>query len=232
MNLTTATPREIDEKLADLSGARNGHYRALRSAFDTAHRLLGEKPETTRGGKIISWPTSDDDVAARLRNATVMPHEDRQRGRALTTIDSATHEIKQLALEISELEAEFQARGGWTRFFTVEDGHIHSARHCRGGSIRATTLVGWNPELSGKTEEEAVALLGPNLCTHCYPSAPVEWTRGVEKPIDPAYCTNKSPVAGSIRWRAVSSWAECGECGARPAVTSLGNLRKHKKPTN
>lgn len=229
MDLTTATPRQIDDKLADLFGSLNGHYRTLRSAFDTAHELLGEKPETTRGGKTIGWPTGDDDVAARLRNATVMPHEDNRRGRALSTITGAQHEIKQLGLEISELDAEFQSRGGWTRFFTVEDGHIHSARHCVGGTIRVTTRVGWNPELSGKTEAEAVAKLGPNLCTHCYPTAPVIYTMGVEKPVDPAYCTNKEPVAGSIRWR-VSSWAEC-PCGARASVTSLGNLRKHKKPT-
>lgn len=230
MDLTTATPRQIDEKLADLHGSMRAQYATRQLAFDTAHRLLGETPETTRGGKIISWPTGDDNVATRLRQATVMPHEDRRRDQALTTIDNTIHEIKKLGLEIGELDAEFMTRGGWTRFFTVEDGHVHYARHCRGGSIRVTTLVGWNPELSGKTEAEAVEKLGPNLCTHCFPSAPVEWTRGVEKPVDPAYCTNKTPVEGSIRWR-VSPWAEC-PCGARPSVTSIGNLRKHKKPTD
>lgn len=229
MDLTTATPREIDEHAAELYMSIRSEEGALRSAFSTAHYMLGEKPKTTRGGRIISWPTGDDDVAARLRNATVVSHEEHRRERTLTAITKTLHEIRRLALLTNEVDAEYQARDRWTRFFVVDGGHVHSSRRCAGGTIRATTLVGWNPQLSGRTEAEAVAELGPNLCTHCFPTAPVEWTRGTEKSVDPSVCTNKMAVYGSIHWT-VSPWGQCAACGARGvSVSKLGNLRKHKR---
>jgi hypothetical protein len=48
--------------------------------------------------------------------------------------------------------------------------------HC--STCRPTTTYGWLPSLSGKTESEAVADLGPTLCSVCYPTAPTEWTEG------------------------------------------------------
>ena len=231
MDLATATPREIDEHAAELDMSMRSEEGALRSAFSTAHYMLGERPKTTRGGKITGWPTGNDDVAARLRNALLVSHEEHRRERTLAAITSALHTIRELAVLINEVDAEYQARGGWTRFLVVDGGHVHSSRRCAGGTIRATTLVGWNPELSGKTEAEAVAQLGPNLCTHCFPSAPIAWTCGVEKPVDPSVCTNKIAVSGSIHWR-VSPWGQCATCGARGvSVSKLGNLRKHKRPT-
>lgn len=233
MHLITATPREIDQKLADLFESMHGQYRIQRSAFDSAHRMLGETPETTRGGKVISWPTGDSDVADRLRNATIVaPHEKRRRGEILISITNATHEIRQLALQISELDCEFQSRGGWTRFFTVEDGHIHSARHCKGGTIRVTTRVGWNPELSGKTEREAVTLLGPNLCTHCYPSAPAEWTKGTEKKIAEGYCEGQGSYGENLQMQYVTPRGNCPVCKQGTGISKNGKVLKHKKPAN
>jgi hypothetical protein len=48
--------------------------------------------------------------------------------------------------------------------------------HCH--TCRPSTTYGWLPELSGKDEAEAVAQLGPNLCSVCFPSAPVEHVGG------------------------------------------------------
>lgn len=72
------------------------------------------------------------------------------------------------------VEAEKQYEG-WTRFFWVANtgGHIHESMRCR--TCYPTTRFVWNPKLSGLTEAEAVAALGPKLCSVCYPSAPVEW---------------------------------------------------------
>lgn len=232
MYLTTATPREIDQKLADLYESLNGQYRIQRSAFDSMHRMLGETPKCDRSGNIVSWPTGDDDVAARLRNATITSYEERRRGEILTSITNATHEIMQLALQISELDREFQSRGRWTRFFTVEDGHIHSARHCKGGTIRATTRVGWNPELSSKTEREAVALLGPNLCTHCYPSAPVEWTRGTEKKIAEGYCEGQGSYGENLQMQYVTPRGSCPVCKQGTGISKTGKVLKHKQPAS
>ena len=229
MDLSTATPREIDELAAVRHESRHGHQAALRNALDTAHYLLGEKPETTRSGKIIGWSTSDDDVANRLRNAVIRSYEEHRRGRILTTITSSLHEISQLDLEIGDLDAEYESRGRWSRFFTVQDGHIHSARICRGGTIRATTLVGWNPELSGKTEADAVELLGPNLCTHCYPSAPVEWTKGTEKKIAEGYCEGQGSYGENLQMQYVTPRGNCPACKQGTGISKTGKVLKHKK---
>lgn len=67
---------------------------------------------------------------------------------------------------------------GWSRFFLVtsSNGHVHSSMHC--STCRPTTTYGWLPELSGSTEAEAVADLGSNLCSVCFPTAPVEHQGG------------------------------------------------------
>jgi len=66
---------------------------------------------------------------------------------------------------------------GWNRYFGVQDGHIHSSMECHScnNGITPTSFV-WLPRFSGLTEEEAVAQGGSTLCTHCFPTAPVEWT--------------------------------------------------------
>jgi len=65
---------------------------------------------------------------------------------------------------------------GWSRFFLVVGGHIHSSLHC--STCYDTTIIGWLPQLSGLTEADAVAEYGAVLCTVCYPSAPVDHVNG------------------------------------------------------
>ena len=108
---------------------------------------------------------------------------------------------------------------GWQRFFLVPGGHIHASTGCH--SLRITTLITWLPELSGETEAEAVAEHGALLCTKCFPSAPVEWTIGNT---DPSKC-NGTPDRETRRGR----YAACRECGYVGALTTHGNLRKHKR---
>lgn len=74
--------------------------------------------------------------------------------------------------EARPYEAEFSARGGWSRFFVVKNvgGHVHSSMEC--STCFPTTDFGWYPKLSGSTEEEMVAEFGEMACTVCFPSAP------------------------------------------------------------
>lgn len=67
----------------------------------------------------------------------------------------------------------------WSRFYLVAGprGHIHSSMDCH--SCYPDTEFFWLPELSGDTEDEAVAAEGEILCTFCFPSAPVAWTEGI-----------------------------------------------------
>ncbi len=113
---------------------------------------------------------------------------------------------------------------GWQRFFLVE--HIHSSQHC--SSFRATTRIGWLPELSGLTEAEAVAEKGAILCTICFPSAPVEFTRGVQ---DDTVCPGSGKTIPEASRKGMGGI--CPDCGRWATRASYWNVsfRKHKKPT-
>lgn len=115
---------------------------------------------------------------------------------------------------------------GWSRFFLVQ--HIHSNQHC--SSFRATTRIGWLPDVSGLTEAEAVAEHGATLCTICFPSAPVELT---VKPVDPDQCSGSGKYHDTEHltgrehaYTAPSGY--CPDCGRWNTITKSGNMRKHK----
>lgn len=82
---------------------------------------------------------------------------------------------------LRELLAAERKYEGWSRFFLVKasNGHIHSSMNCH--STFPSTMWAWLPELSGLTEADAVEAYGGILCTHCFPSAPTDWTTGVNK---------------------------------------------------
>ena len=95
-----------------------------------------------------------------------------------SAIEAATAALAEAKAEYDRLTAQYT---GWSRFFLVTNtgGHIHSGTNC--STCRWNTLFAWLPELSGLTEADAVAEYGEILCSICYPSAPVEWTQGVNK---------------------------------------------------
>lgn len=98
--------------------------------------------------------------------------------RALKAFDKRNERIEE-CVRIQEEIAELQnLYTGWSRFFLVTSspGHVHSSTSC--STCRPTTTYGWLPDLSGKTEKTAVKQLGPNLCSICFPTAPVAHTGG------------------------------------------------------
>lgn len=76
----------------------------------------------------------------------------------------------------AHLSEVFQARGGWTRAFLVNNtnGHVHSTMGC--SSCFSTTQFQWRTELSGSDQAEIIAAAGELACTVCYPDAPVAVT--------------------------------------------------------
>ena len=85
-------------------------------------------------------------------------------------------EIKNL---MNAIDAEFTARGGWSRYFLVTSstGHIHSSQSCHTcnkGQYSTTFALAY--AMSDMSVEIAVQLLGPSLCSKCFPNAPVEMT--------------------------------------------------------
>lgn len=231
MDLMTASPREVDEYAAELCEELGKAEYALCAALDRAHYLLGERPTRSGSGKITGWPTGDDDIIPRLRAINIISRDQRTRVvKVSSTLSMLDNQIDILRSKLETVRVTFVQRGGWSRFFTVDGGHIHSGETCKGGTIRPPTRLGWNPELSGKTEGEAVAKLGPLLCTHCFPSAPIEWTKGHEK----KHCDGSgelpqvgSPYRVGMRW-----YGTCTRCGENQIITNngFGVIRAHKPP--
>lgn len=143
---------------------------------------------------------------------------------------------------------------GWARFWLVTSspGHVHASTNCT--SCYFTTRYAPVPALAAHTEAEAVELLGPTLCTVCFPTAPTEDTGAkiteamaatllndgedaflakldAAKAKADTKCTNKTPEPGTGNGpQAYRRYATCGTCGARGvSVTTAGNLRAHKK---
>lgn len=118
--------------------------------------------------------------------------------------------------------------GGWQRFFQVI--HLHASMYCH--SFRATTQVGWLPDLSGLTEAEAVAKYGAILCTHCFPSAPVEWTKGPDAAPDACPGAGKyvKSVEGGRHGYYGGNYAICPDCGKQVGYNrNSTKIPKHKK---
>jgi hypothetical protein len=222
---TKAEAKAADAKLAELTTIAQGIEQRVGAIADRAVSATGASMAFLSGGRkgmsldgrtAITWA---DVMAVAVGELAPRRFGDRNRVAALVA------EHKSVAAEHREAHAAVRAWDeanykGWQRFFLVPDGHIHAWTGC--SSLRITTKIGWLPDLSGETEAEAVAAHGAMLCTKCFPSAPVEWTRGRED--DPSKC-NGAPDAATRRGR----YAKCRECGFHGALTSNGNLRKHTR---
>lgn len=104
----------------------------------------------------------------------VSTNDSRAEGFAITQNLDRQEQIKHLIIMINN---EFNARGGWSRYFLVtsSNGHIHQSTSChtcnKGKNATTFALV---YHLSGETADRAVEVFGPALCSACYPQAPVE----------------------------------------------------------
>ncbi len=230
---TTMTPPQIDTALANLYHRASEAERAQALAAADAHEVLGERPRYLSRGR-REWPTADPEAVA-LANRLADPDETYSQAtgyrahRAVTRYDKATAQLCTIALEISRLDAEFTRRGGWTRFFLVQNsgGHVHSSMGCQTCNRGAVpTAFNWLPEWSGRSEDEALAELGAagsTMCTVCFPAAPV-----LPKPADPTRCTGGAFVAGTERRVGMNRYGQCPTCGSREIITASGQVRKHK----
>lgn len=173
---------QIDQLQAQIIGATNppyyyrGTHRVTDRTFDEALPMLTDAlddydaatPEADR---------SEFDKLDSLRGTekfAAVPYVDRAR-RLLTDLGDANAKLDSLTAQILGEEAKYT---GWSRFYLVTSspGHVHSSTAC--STCNRRTRYGWLPELSGKTEGETVGELGSNLCSVCFPSAPVEHQGG------------------------------------------------------
>lgn len=158
-------------------------------------------------------------------------------GRPGGDIDRAHENIAQARAELAAIDADidfcddvWRANGCWARFFLVPGGHIHRSMDCSTcNNGREPTAFGWLPDLSGLTESDAVAAHGALLCTVCYPSAPAEWTNGLDLAAaakKAAECPGSRTFVATAKWNA--RYATCPQCGTSQSRTSTGKLRAHK----
>jgi len=220
-DLDTRTPVEIDTALAAL----DAEYGALASRADHA----------THSAHVAAGDTRTPDV--RARNAWRMSND-----QAISALDVDNPSYVGLAIfrlalamnraQFKRLDAEYDRRGGWTRFVQVE--HIHSGYHCgyhcAGGTLDRGQYRSdrhWRPEMSGQNQGQAIAELQRDahvLCTHCFPGAPV-----LAPKANPDVCTGSGQYLSreAIRRSTVITWATCPVCKQRETITAGYNYRTH-----
>jgi hypothetical protein len=137
---------------------------------------------------------------------------------------------------LEKWDAEYKRLGSWPRYILCNssNGHIHNAAGCHTLGLRSSLT--WLVDMSGTEVEDFIAAKGKQamiLCTHCFPEAPVEWTRSAkdirdEESADKVCAgSNLSPLPDSKRR---GNYQPCSECGEYKTVTQYGVIRKHNKP--
>lgn len=197
------------------AGDRTGYHGTRHATWSLSLAEATEKARAVASGKL--------DVA--VKGAVRMTPQRAQA--ALTAHREARDAVRAAGLVVDALEQVWRDNGRWSRFFMVPGGHIHSSTACR--SLHITTEISWLSELSGETEGDAVRAYGSVLCTHCFPSAPVEWTTQATKSVDPKQCPGTGRYVAGANLRLCSPRGACPECGTTVSVTSLGNARKHRR---
>ncbi|UQT01775.1 hypothetical protein SEA_POKERUS_37 [Mycobacterium phage Pokerus] len=222
---TKAEAKAADRVLAKLTSAYFDAQDAWERAADRLHGAAADN-KTAYGWK-MTHETALAEAQKRAADESIVRFNREGIERAVAAYGPAIDAYRAANAAIDEHEAANYK--GWQRFFLVPDGHIHASRAC--GSLRITTKIGWLPELSGETEAEAVAAHGAMLCTRCFPTAPVEYTRGKDAPADQCPGSGKRYVEGTKtdpRRRTV--YGECQHCHVPQIVTMYGVARKHKLP--
>jgi hypothetical protein len=154
MDITTATPAEIDTVLAEIWERREtARFRGLAAA---------KHAESHRDG-IAKYEAGDLRYSAYSQSTL---------DRLEAEIAECQRLVAECDVEAEPYEAEYHRRGRWTRAWKVtnSNGHIHRSMHC--STCYPTTSFGWLPQVSGLDEAEIVDLAGEGACTICYPSAP------------------------------------------------------------
>ncbi len=146
MNLRTATPAEIDAAaypLMEKAFAASMIYSQARDAYVKAQHAPAGSLAARRVDERERW------------------------------MDEARREADAAKLLVAPYEAEFNRRGGWTRYphtITNGQGHFHRSFSC--STCHPTTQYGLQAEYSGLTEHQLVDKVGSEACTVCFPWAP------------------------------------------------------------
>lgn len=173
MNLTTATPVEIDTVLYDLHvkrvQAQTQAERYWSSIERLAHSYLGKNYRET----VTAQEVRDVLVEVVEEGAKGYYINDKIRD-TFARYEDAISQADQYLLDMQPYDEEYERRGRWNRAYLVinANGHVHRSMGC--STCFDSTRYHWVVEFSGKDEAEIVEAAGERACTVCYPSAPVE----------------------------------------------------------
>ena len=223
---------ETDTQLAELDLEYGKLDARVDANITTLRDINGERP-TYRGRRRVFTTPASETIAAvtgKLADGKLRPRDVESARKSLVELESLRGRMAANRAAADELDAVWHANGQWSRFFLVPGGHIHSDISTHRCSRTWSTVHAWNAQLSGATEEEAVAELGPLLCTVCFPSAPVEWTVGHAKP-ERCAGSGKAPAEGTRTKTGMRAYGDCPECGHRGQLNpTTWAVRAHKPP--
>jgi hypothetical protein len=180
-DLTTATPPQIDEAIRtlDLEAERVNTF--ARRLQDAVREAIGQQATQERRGParsrytVASWPT---DWSVALEQATALPANTPSKrryaygetvGDALAAYGANRAEYSQITSRTVPLHDEFHRRGGWTRYYRVDNanGHVHVTTNCP--NTYPTTRWQWPTNLSGADGDQVVEYAGELTCLTCFP---------------------------------------------------------------
>lgn len=170
---------QVDTMLAELYRIKADLSTRIGWHLSTIHHLAGDKKNYRGRSGAFDWQMLDAQaeavLAGKLERGEIKPWDERNATKAIKGLEAVRSDLDWIAEQIAELSAWYT---GWARFFLVtsSSGHVHSSMACH--TCYPRTTYGWLPHLSGESEHEAVAELGPALCSVCFASAPVDMQGG------------------------------------------------------
>ncbi|MFF1701264.1 hypothetical protein [Streptomyces sp. NPDC058252] len=157
MDLTTATPVEIDTALANA-------YGKIADLTSQQHRISAQVERI-------------DEVEPGSYNSLLPQFSKESRAKLVDEIEALQKRIWEiLDTEVYPREAQYNDRR-WTRYYLVDNtnGHVHKDQNC--STCFPDTRYAWLVEQSGMSAEDLVKMAGEDACTVCFDWAPVDQLR-------------------------------------------------------
>lgn len=165
MDLTTATPAEIDTEINRI----NGEIARVMATVDQAEALI-ERIDAIKPGSYESFTPF---------------YTPEKRAKAVALVEANLSAFEILRAEAAPLEARYAAER-WTRYYLVTNtnGHVHTSTRCR--TCFETTRFAWLTEQSGMSHANLTDLAGELSCAECFPNLPPEIMAKKTRIEDPA----------------------------------------------
>jgi hypothetical protein len=140
-----------------------------------------------------------------------------ERDEAREAYGEANSKISVLGNLIYALESEYGRRGGWMRYYVVDNnnGHLHTTTHCQ--TTYDTTEWVWMPGMSGMTKAQAVVEGGSLTCLACFP----EFRTEIESGREPRFETPRMKRTREEREAAAEKKAEKAAKAAANGITDV-----------